>query len=552
MIVGLIIILQLVVPPSPQMPISKPGRPDDIQRRLHYAQDIHFNIRPVRGEKVLMTYEITPKEDLDSIRIEFHNFQGIEPAGGDTLQSFNARAGDPAKFVLSLRYVNTPASFDVVLRRNKYYGRLVTQFTRYQINAVTGAYGSMKEIQFRRPVEYRFNPNSRKFEQEIYGFEPSRWQKNREIIDTLRTMAFDLSDSLCLVLFADAFRIPWRVPFRTWQDKANFLLDQGWAHNKTAAERDAFVKYLVDKMETERVQQEKKEEQTRILRQRKWLLSWVIPTAILVVILGALLYYNHRKKTKKVTPKIFDRIITYLIYAFVIGAAFYVARPYLFVRIEREKYAHPPPVPQAKPIGKPVESKYLPASEEIIKQLYLKFIEAGLDSEYAYEHLQVVKARSVKGPITFTNYPRWEAILTVASVIEGLFKLSTGIDWIDSLNVEDGMYIFVTYEFDVVHKKLVRFIRFTTDKENQGDHIITAYYLKPIQNLIPYNEARKKVFDQLTDEERVPRFYIKLDLIRKPDARGNYIFLCGAGYKVDLETGAIEKDTVFNRSVTLY
>jgi hypothetical protein len=273
-------------------------------------------------------------------------------------------------------------------------------------------------------------------------------------------------------------------------------------------------------------------------------LSWVIPTAILVVILGALLYYNVRKKTRKVTPKIFDRIITYLIYAFVIGAAFYIARPYLFVQIEREKYAHPPPVPQTKPISKPVESKYLPASEEIIEQLYMKFIEAGLDSEYAYEHLQIVKARSVKGPITFTNYPRWETTLTVASVIEGLFKLSTGIDWIDNLNDEDGIYIFVTYEFDVVHKKLGRFIRFTTDKENQRDHIITAYCLKPIKNLIPNNEVRKMIFDRLGEEDCFPRFFIKMDLTKKTDARGNYIFLCGAGYKVDLETGTIEKETI--------
>jgi uncharacterized membrane protein YidH (DUF202 family) len=437
-----------------------------------------------------------------------------------------------------------------MIKHSKYIGYFISRFTRYLINASTGGYGSLKEIQFRRPIEYRFNPYVRIFEQEIYGFELNRWQKNREIIDTLRTMASNLSDSLCLVLFADAFRIPWRVPFRTWQDKAKFLLEQGWVRNKTGAERDAFVINLADKMEAERVQQEKNEEQMRILRQRREVLSWVIPTAILVVILGALLYYNARKNTRKVTPKIFDRIIIYLIYAFVIGAAFYVARPYLFVRIEREKYAHPPPVPQTKPISKPVESKYLPATEDIIKLLYMKFIEAGLDSEYAYEHLQIVKARSVKGPITFTNYPRWESRLTVASVVEGLFKLTTDVDWIDNLNDNEGLYVFVTYEFDVVHKKLGRFIRFTTDRQNHGGYIITPYSLKPIKNLISYNDARKKIFDQLTDEERVPYFSIKLDLTKKPDAQGNYIFLCGAGYKVDLETRALEKEAI-NTGVTL-
>jgi len=543
MIVGLIIILLLVVLPSPQMPIAKPGRPD-IHRDFHFTQHIYFNNRPARGEKTLMTYEIEPKEHMDSIWVEFHDFQGIQPLSDDTILRFDARPGVTAKFYLNLRFYDTPAFFEVAIRRNKTYGQINTRFTRYLMDVYTGAYGSLKEIQFRRPVEYRFNPNSRKFEQEIYGFEPNRWQKNREIIDTVKTMASDLSDSLCLMLFADAFRIPWRVPFKSWQDKANFLLEQGWVHNKTGAERDAFVINLADKMEAERIQQEKNEEQMRILQQRRGVLSWVIPTAILVVILGALLCYNARKKTRKVTPKIFDRIITYLIYAFVIGAAFYVARPYLFVRIEREKYAHPSPVQQTKLISKPVESKYLPASEEVIKQLYMKFIEAGLDSEYAYEHLHIVQVNQVKGPITFTDYPRWEARLTVTSVVEGLFKLTTDVDWIDNLNDNEGLYVFVTYEFDVVHKKLGRFIRFTTDRQNHKGYIITPYSLKPIKNLISYNDARKKIFDQLTDEERVPYFSIKLDLTKKPDAQGNYIFLCGAGYRVDLETGTIEKETI--------
>jgi len=522
----------------------------DIRTNFHFAQQISFNIRPIHDEKVLMTYEIIPKENMDSVLVEFRNFKGITPLGSETLRHFNARAGKPTKFILILRFTDTPASFEVVIKHNKYSSSYNTRFTRYLMNAKTGSYSSMKEIQYQRPIEYRFNPYVRKFEQEIYGFEPNRWQKNREIIDTVKTMASNLPDSLCLTLFADAFRIPWRVPFRTWQDKANFLLEQGWVRNKTGAERDAFVINLADKMEAERVQQEKNEEQMRILRQRREMLSWVIPTAILVVILGALLYYNARKNTRKVTPKIFDRIITYLIYAFVIGAAFYVARPYLFVRIEREKYAHPSPVPQTKPISKPIESKYLPASEDIIKQLYMKSIESGLDSEYAYEHLQIVKARSVKGPITFTNYPRWESSLTVASVIEGLFKLTTGIDWIDNLNNQEGIYIFVTYEYDVVHKKLGRFIRFTTDRENNRGYIITPCFLKPIKNLITYNEARKMIFDQLGEEDHVPFFSIKLDLTEKPDAQGKYIFLCGAGYKVDLETGALEKETI-NTGVTV-
>jgi hypothetical protein len=543
MIVGLIIILQLVVPPSPQMLIAKPGRPDDIHRNFHFTQRIYFNNRPVRGEKTLMTYEILPKEYMDSIWVEFHDFQGIQPLSDDTILRFDARPGVTAKFYLNLRFYDTPAFFEVAIHRNNTYGQINTRFTRYLMDVYTGAYGSLKEIQFRRPVEYRFNPNSRKFEQEIYGFEPNRWQKNREIIDTLRTMASNLSDSICLILFADAFKILWRVPFRTWQDKANFLLEQGWVRNKTGAERDTFVINLVAKMGAERIQQEKTEEHMQILSQRREVLSWVKPTAILVVILGALLYYNARKKSRKVTPKIFDRIITYLIYAFVIGAAFYIARPYLFVRIEREKYT-PPAMRHTNLKSKPVESKYLPASEEVIKQLYMKFSEAGLDSEYAYEHLHIVQVNQVKGPITFTDYPRWEARLTVASVVEGLFKLTTDVDWIDNLNDNEGLYVFVVYEFDVVHKKLGRFIRFTTDRQNHRDYIITPYSLKPIKNLISYDDARKKIFDQLTDEERVPYFSIRLDLTKKPDPRGNYIFLCGAGYKVDLETGTIEKETI--------
>jgi len=536
MMVGLIFLLIIGTPSKATVIIN------GIDQNLHVKQRIFFNPPPLRGEKTIMTLEIIPQEQLDSVWVVFRSFKGITLLSSDTVFHFNARPGLALKFQLKVRFNDEKVSFVSDIRCKRYEGMIGLRFIRYLMDGRTGAYGSMKEIQVQRPALYRFDPRRRKFVQEIYGFEADRRKRNQEIIDTLALLTPGLSDSLYLSLYADAFRIPGLATYRTWVENAQSLLDHGWDTLKTRTQHDALIRIIADQMLGEQIRREKEERRILARQRMSWLMSWMVPAILLVIVVVILLYLNRRIKTKKITSTLFDRIITYLIYAFAIGSAFYFARPYLFLRIERGKTHIPAVAPQKAPVVMNNEPEKRTVIENLHGLLYARCIEAGLDSEYAYGHVKIINAVLIC-PYVMALHDRLETVIRVDTLVKAWLKLDTGIDWIESLNDSEGIYIWVAFEYETARKRLERYYEFSSgDRYQRVDIIDTAgFYLKPLKGLIPYDEARKKIFAQVPEESFVPKFSIILNAAKEQNVPGNYLFLTGAGYKVDLETGEVRK-----------
>lgn len=262
------------------------------------------------------------------MHVVFFGFEGVRPVSQDTVFHYDAVEGVSRKFKIQVEYFSTPATFVVAHR-----GHMPLTFTRYLLNARTGEYGSLEEIRENPPLEYRFNPESRCFEAKVVNFEKNRWQKNRDIIETVRSIIPQISDSMALVLYSDQGKVtrPWYVS--TWQGMVMHLLKNGYMQCSNETERERFLDQLRLKTEAKnrdilRMRREAAERRKRAERVR-WLLSWLIPLTILVTLLAILLILRRRISSRVVTSHRADRVITYLVYLLAIGIALYFAWPYL-------------------------------------------------------------------------------------------------------------------------------------------------------------------------------------------------------------------------------
>jgi hypothetical protein len=197
----------------------------------------------------------------------------------------------------------------------------------------TGEYGSLEEIQENPPLEYRFNPNSRCFESKVVSFEKNRWHRNRGIIDTVKSILPELSDSMALVLYSDVHKVTYPLEVLKWTDMAVYLLDHGWRHYSDGTYRDQFLNQLrlATEARNKELHRKRKQEQERIRKAEsmRWLLSWLIPVGVLGSLLVILLIVRQRISSRLVTSHRVDRIITYFIYLLAIGIALYFAWSYL-------------------------------------------------------------------------------------------------------------------------------------------------------------------------------------------------------------------------------
>lgn len=285
--------------------------------------------KPQLGSQVAAVYEVTPRISKKDLTVVFYRFRGVKAVNKDTVFHFDAKQGIPRKFTIDVEFFSTPATFWAGIRGA--YNPL--SVTRYLINAQTGEYGTIKEIQFQTPIEYRFNPNLLKFEQVVFHFEDDRWNKNREIIDTITAIASELSDSLALLLYSEIHNLIYPEGISKWPEKVRYLLEKGWQGYTKDVDRQEFLMKLKAENEAVNEEKRKKSELEAQAGQRsrtvKWLLSWLIPAVLLSFLLIALLAVRARRRSKTVTSKQFDKIITYSIYITVIGFAVYFAWPYL-------------------------------------------------------------------------------------------------------------------------------------------------------------------------------------------------------------------------------
>lgn len=314
MTVSFILLFVLQTPPMTTRPVV------EIESHKLMLRD-----KPQLGSQVTAVYEVTSKISKKDLTVVFYGFRGVKPINKDTVFHFDAKKGIHRKFTIDLEYFSTPATFWAGIRGA--YNQLAV--TRYLINAQTGEYGTMKEIQFQSPIEYRFNPNSLKFEQVVFYFEDARWNKNRERIDTITAIASELSDSLALLVYSEIHNMIYPEGISKWPEKVRYLLEQGWQGYTKEVDRQEFLMKLKAANEEKRKKSELEARAGQRLKTVKWLLSWLIPAILLSFLLIGLLAVRARRLSKTVTSKQFDKIITYSIYITVIGLAVYFALPYL-------------------------------------------------------------------------------------------------------------------------------------------------------------------------------------------------------------------------------
>ncbi len=296
------------------------------------SQKITLSNRPRLGETVKVVYEVIPKKSKKNLKVIFYGFRGVKPISKDTIYHFNAVKGIRRKFSIDVEYISTPAIIGVKVEGA--YSRI--SLTRYLLSSETGEYGTMREVQFNPPVEYRFNPKLRKFEFTVFNFRDDRWHKNRAIIDTIRNISPEITDSLALVLYADIPKVTYPQEITSWSDKAAYLLKQGWRKYNNDVDRESFLHQLKEENQIKNEENLRKlvREQQTIKRAKflKWLMSWLIPVIILLVVLLVLLIIRGKVKRKAITSKQFDKLIVYAIYVIAISTAVYFAWPYLHVK----------------------------------------------------------------------------------------------------------------------------------------------------------------------------------------------------------------------------
>ncbi|UCG30292.1 MAG: hypothetical protein JSV53_12485, partial [candidate division WOR-3 bacterium] len=290
---------------------------------------ITLDQRPKRDSIVTALYEIALKKARDNVEIVFFGFKGVRPVDCDTVFRFNARETQRRRFAVRLVYSSTPATFSVKITGTRYQVSMV----RYLLDASTGEYGSLKEIQYEPPVEYRFDPNLRKFDEYVLKFEKDRWQMNRAIIDAIKRIVPVLGDSMCLVLHADVHRTVYPSTIRMYDDMVTYLLENGWAKHTDETSRARFLDELTAEntavKENERQRLADELAAARKAESRQWLLAWLVPASTLAVLLIVLLVLRGRVQSPLITTHRFDVILCYALYAVIVGLAVYFAWPFL-------------------------------------------------------------------------------------------------------------------------------------------------------------------------------------------------------------------------------
>lgn len=544
MISGLVLLFILQTPPMTVRPAV------DIE-----SQKITLSKKPILGEKVTAFYEVIPKNSNSDLTVIFHGFRGIRPISNDTVFQYDARQGRLKKFSVELEYFSTPAVFGVKIPQ-AYTG---LSLTRYLLNAETGEYASIKEIQFNPPVRYRFNPELKIFEQEVLNFKENRWFRNGAIIDTIRTIIPEISDSLALLLYSDISKVIYPPEMSKWLNQAEYLLERGWQKKSSEFERIGFLNQLRTENEQKNEENRRKDEtnrksleQERLRIQKtqtlEWLLSWLIPVTLLVLVLVVLLIIRGKKRSKVVTSRVFDRVITYAIYISVIGIALYFTWPYLSfknIQIIRKRQEILSEIKRDSdlPVHKVAEVRVAEPPQAIIDQLYLEFGETGSTSEYVRNHIKFISARG-------SYYENKEAKV----ILVACFKWVTGYDWVDEMNNGEDVQFTVSYEYFTDPIKLGRMI-YGPRSGHSGSPTppIRKFYLRPIKNIISKKEARRKLFQHLPDEEQFFDIYVELKIDNETTHFGDLCYLVGRyrqymahslGIKVDLETGEVINRTM--------
>ncbi len=544
MISGLVLLFILQNPPMTVRPAV------DIE-----SQKITLSKKPIVGEKVIAFYEVIPKNSNNDLTVIFHGFRGIRLISNDTVFHYDARQGRSKKFSVEIEYFSTPAVFGVKIPQ-AYTG---LSLTRYLLNAETGEYASIKEIQFNPPVRYRFNPELKIFEQEVLNFKENRWFRNGAIIDTIRTIIPEISDSLALLLYSDISKVVYPPEMSKWLDQVEYLLERGWQKYSSESERIGFLNQLRTENEQKNEENRRKDEtnrkrleQERLRIQKiqtlKWLLSWLIPVILLVLVLVALLIIRGKKRSKVVTSRVFDRIITYVVYISVIGIALYFTWPYLSfknIQIIRKRQEILSEIKRDSDLSvhKVAEVRVVEPPEAIIDQLYLEFGKTGLTSEYVRNHIKFISARG-------SYYKNKEGKVMLVAC----FKWVTGYDWVDEMNSGEDVRFKVFYEYFTDPIKLGRMI-YGPRSGHSGSPTppIRKFYLRPIKSIISKKEARKKLFKYLPDEEQFFDIYVELKIDGETTHFGDLCYLVGRyrpymahslGIKVDLETGEVIDRTI--------
>lgn len=546
MISGLVLLFILQTPPMTVRPAV------DIE-----SQKITLSKKPILGERVTAFYEVIPKNSKNDLTVIFHAFRGIRPISKDTVFHYDARQGQLKKFSIELEYFSTPAVFGVKIPQ-AYTGLFLT---RYLLNAETGEYGSIKEIQFNPPARYRFNPELRIFEQEVLNFKENRWYRNGAIIDTIKTIIPEISDSLALLLYSDIIKVVYPPEMSKWLNQAEYLFERGWQKYSSESERIGFLNQLRTENEQKNEENRRKDEtnrkrleQERLRTQKtqtlKWLLSWLTPVTLLVLVLVVLLIIRGKKRSKVVTSRVFDRVITYAIYILVIGIASYFAWPYLSfknIQIIRKRQEILSEIKRNSdlPIHKVAELRVVEPPQAIIGQLYLEFGKAGLTSEYVRNHIKFISACG-------SYYENKEGKI----MLEACFKWVTGYDWVDEVNNGEGVQFKVFYEYFTDPIELGRMI-YGPGSGHSGSPTppIRKFYLRSIKNIISKKEARRKLFKYLPDEEQFFDIYVELKIDVETTHFGDFCYLVGRyrpymahslGIKVDLETGEVIDRTIIS------
>lgn len=292
------------------------------------SKSVILSARPVQGDTITATFEVVPEETKEDLKVIFFGFEGTRPVTTDTVFPYKAQEGKKSTFSVEIVYLSTPAIFKakIVNARGRANGLGVY---RYLMDVKTREYGTRREIQIKRPIEYRFNTGKRRFEREIFRFEKDRWAKNRAIIDTIQGLNDTIPDSLALVLYADFPKALYPKGVSSIQERAKYLLQEGWSGALSESERNKLFEGLARRRleEKERIEREKERQRNREGFSRS--LPWLLSVGGLLVVLVLLFLLRQRSSLKPVTPIGFDRVLKYMIYLFAIGAAVYFAYPYL-------------------------------------------------------------------------------------------------------------------------------------------------------------------------------------------------------------------------------
>jgi hypothetical protein len=292
------------------------------------SKSVTLSARPVQGDTITAVFEVIPKETKEDLKVIFFGFEGTRPTTTDTVFPYDAQEGEKSTFSVDIVYLSTPALFKakIVNARGRANGLGVY---RYLMDVKTREYGTRREIQIKRPIEYRFNTGKRRFEREIFRFEKDRWAKNRAIIDSVQKLDDTIPDSLALVLYAEIPKALYPKGVSSTQERAQYLLQEGWSGELSESERNKLFEGLARRRleEKERLAREKERQRNREGFSRS--LPWLLSVAGLLVVLVLLFLLRQRSSLKPVTPIGLDRILKYMIYLFVIGAVVYFAYPYL-------------------------------------------------------------------------------------------------------------------------------------------------------------------------------------------------------------------------------